>query len=92
MKLFLRHLLVCSLPLLGGVGAGYGFALKQGSCGALVGVIFTAKCHGVQREWQMRFQLAGAGVGTVVAAGLGTWLEQRRRRVVQPTTPTGDPS
>lgn len=92
MKTFLRQLLIAALPLLGGVGAGFGFAAKQGACGAMVGTLFAAKCHRVQLEWQMKFQLAGAGVGTLVAAALGTWLEHRRRRAVQRATPTGDPS
>lgn len=92
MKLFLRHLVVCALPLVFGIGAGYGFTLIQGSCSAMVGAIFTAKCHGRQREYQIRFQLAAAGAGTVIAAALGTWLEHRRRRAVQPTTSEGGPS
>lgn len=92
MKTFLRHLAVCALPLVVGIGAGYGFALKQGSCGALVGPIFAAKCHGRQLEYQLKFQLAGTAFGTLIAAGLGAWLEQRRRRAVQGTPSPGEPS
>jgi hypothetical protein len=92
MRTFFRQLAVCTLPLVGAIGAGYGFAAMQRSCGSLVGPIFAAKCHGRQLEYQMKFQLAGTALGTVLAAALGTWLEHRRRRVVQPTTPAGEPS
>jgi len=86
MKIFFRHLVLCALPILFAAGAGYGFTTIQGSCGAMVGALFAAKCAGRQREYQVRFQLAGAGFGTVLAATLGTWLEHRRRRAVQRTT------
>ena len=89
MKTFFRHLALCALPLVCGIGTGYGFARTQGSCGSLVGPIFAAKCHGRQLEYQLKFQLAGTGFGTVVAASLGAWLEQRRRRVVPPPTRAG---
>ena len=86
MKIFLRHLVLCALPLLFAAGAGYYFTTIQGSCGAMVGALFAAKCAGRQREYHERFQLAGAGFGTLLAATLGTWLEHRRRRAVQRTT------
>jgi len=86
MKIFFRHLVLCALPILFAAGAGYGFTTIQGSCGAMVGALFAAKCGGRQREYQARFQLAGAGFGTVLAATLGTWLEHRRRRAVHRTT------
>ncbi len=92
MKLFLRHLAVCALPLAFGIGASFGFTRIQGSCTAMVGPIFSAKCHGRQREYQLKFQLAGTGLGTVIAAALGTWLEHRRRRVVQPANPPSEAS
>src|SRR5213076_2165239 len=61
MKILLRHLVLCALPILFAAGAGYGFTTIQGSCGAMVGALFAAKCAGRQREYQARFQLAGAG-------------------------------
>ena len=92
MKIFLRHVVLCSLPLLFGAGAGYGFTFIQGSCGAMVGALFAGKCAGRQREYQAKFQLGGAAAGTVIAATLGTWLEHRRRRAVQVTPSEGEPS
>ena len=92
MKAFLRYLVLCALPILFAAGAGYYFTTIQGSCGAMVGALFSGKCAGRQREYRARFQLAGAGVGLVLAATLGTWLEHRRRRAVQPTTSAGEPS
>jgi hypothetical protein len=92
MGTFFRHLVVCALPLACGYGAGYGFAATRASCGSLVGPVFAAKCHGRQLEYQMRLQLAGTGLGTLVAATLGTWLEHRRRRAVQGATPAGETS
>ena len=92
MKRFFHHLLVCALPLAFGSGAGYGFTLIQGSCSAMVGPLFAGKCHGRQRDYQLRFQLAGAGLGTLIAATLETWLEHRRRRAVQPANPPGESS
>ncbi len=41
MKILLRHLVLCSLPILFGAGAGYGFTFIQGSCGAMVGALFS---------------------------------------------------
>ena len=92
MRSFVRNLVVAVLPLLFGVGAGYGFALSQQSCGKLVGALFASKCRGRQLEYQILFQTAGAGAGTLVAAVVGTWLEHRRRRVVQRPDLTGGPS
>ncbi len=92
MKLFFRHLVVVSLPLVLGLASGYGFARSHGSCGSLVGPIFAAKCHGRLLEYQMKFQTAGTAIGTVVAAALGAWLEHRRRRVVQRANSGGGPS
>ena len=92
MKTFLRHLVLCALPIAFGFGAGYYFTFIQGSCSAMVGPIFSAACHGRQRQYQMRFQLAGAAAGTLIAASFGTWLEHRRRKAVQPTTSEGEPT
>jgi len=98
MKTFLRQLVVCALPLLFAAGSGYYFTTIQGSCGAMVGALFSGKCAGRQRQYLVRFQLGGAAVGTVIAATLGAVLEHRRRRAVQrttaeqPSTPVGEPS
>jgi len=92
MKIFLRHLVLCALPLVFAFGAGYAFTTVQGSSGAMVGALFAGKCRGVQRDYRTKFQLAGGGVGILVAATLGTWLEHRRRRAVQRTNSLGEPS
>lgn len=92
MKTFVRHLVLCSLPILFAAGAGFYFTTIQGSCGAMVGALFAGKCAGRQREYHAMFQLGGAAAGTLIAASLGTWLEHRRRRAVQPTTSAGEPS
>src|SRR2546423_11772528 len=86
MKTFIRNLVLCALPLLFAMGAGYGFTRIQGSCGAMVGALFAAKCAGRQRQYQTKFQLAGAGFGMVLAATLGSWLEHRRRLTAQRAT------
>lgn len=92
MKVLLRHALLCALPLVLGVAAGQGFAYRRQSCTRMVGSLFADKCRGRVLEYQMWFQVAGAGAGTLLAATIGTWLEHRRRRVVQRPDPTGDPS
>jgi hypothetical protein len=92
MGTFLRHLVLCALPLAFAYGAGHGFSRVQGSCGAMVGALLAGKCRGVQQQYRVRFQLAGGGVGVLIAATLGTWLELRRRRAVQPATPGGETS
>ena len=98
MKTLLRHLVLCSLPLLFAAGSGYYFTTIQGSCGAMVGALFSGKCAGRQRQYLARFQLGGGATGVVIAATLGALLELRRRRAVQrttdeqPTTPVGEPS
>lgn len=92
MKILRRHLLLAALPLACGLAASYGFEYFQGSCGAMVGPLFSAKCHGRQLEYQLLFQTAGTALGTVIAALTGYWLELRRRRVVPPEEPKrGDP-
>ena len=92
MRVFLRHLVLCSLPIVFAAGSGYYFTTIQGSCGAMVGALFSGKCAGRQREYRTKFQLGGAAAGVLVVATLGTWLEHRRRRAVQPTTSEGEPS
>ena len=96
MKVFLRHFFITLLPLVFGVGAGWGFAFvlsyTRSTCGRLVGPVFAPKCHWIQLEYQMMWMMGGMAVGVVLAAILGTWLELRRRRVVQPADPNqGDP-
>ena len=87
MKIFLRHLLIAAVPLACGITTSYGFARAQGSCGALVGPIFAAKCHGRQLEYQLLFQTAGTALGVLIGAFMGFWMELRRRRVVQTEDP-----
>lgn len=84
MKILLRHFILAAVPLACGIAASYGFAHMMGSCGALVGPLFAAKCHGRQLQYQLLAQTAGTALGTVIAAFIGCWLELRRRRVVQP--------
>jgi len=93
MRVFLRHFLIASLPLVFGLAAGWGFAFSQNSCGRLVGPVFAPKCHWIQLEYQIMFMMAGTALGCVVAATLGFWLELRRRRAVQRSDPNqGGPS
>jgi hypothetical protein len=92
MKVLLRHVLLCALPLLLGLGASYGFAYYQQSCGRMVGALFAAKCRGRQLQYQMLFQTGGTGLGTLLAGTIGAWLEHRRRRAVQRPDPTGEQS
>src|SRR5437762_13535731 len=98
MKIFLRHLALCALPVLFAAGAGHYFTTIQGSCGAMVGALFSGKCAGRQRQYLARFQLGGGAAGVVIAATLGALLELRRRRAgrrtadEQPTTPGRRPS
>jgi len=83
MKVFLRHFFIALLPLVFGLGASWGFAFSQNTCGRLVGPVFAPKCHWIQLEYQIGFMMAGTALGCVVAATLGAWLELRRRRAVQ---------
>src|SRR5439155_15009433 len=80
MKLQLRHFFVALLPLLFGLGASWGFAFSQNTCGRLVGPIFAPKCHWIQLEYQLGFQMAGTLLGCLIAAVLGASLERRSRR------------
>jgi uncharacterized membrane protein YfcA len=87
-RILLRHLGIAAVPLACAIVASYGFARAQGSCGAMVGPILAAKCHGRQLEYQLLVQLAGTAFGSVIAAFIGARLESRRRRVVQPEAST----
>jgi hypothetical protein len=80
MVIAMRHLVLAAFPVLVGLGAGWGFAYLQESCGQAVGFLFAAKCRGVQLEYQLLFQTFGTVGGGVLAAMLGTWLEHRRKR------------
>lgn len=75
-----RHVLLATLPLLLGIGAGWGFAVMQGSCTDLVGLLLAPMCRGRQLQYQILFHLWGTGVGCLLTATLGAWLELRRRR------------
>jgi hypothetical protein len=77
----LRHFFVALLPLAFGFAASLGFALTQDKCGRLVGPLFSPKCHWIQLEYQLGFQMAGTLLGCLIAALLGAWLERRSRRV-----------
>jgi hypothetical protein len=92
MGIVMRHFFLAILPLVFGVGASWGFAFSQPSCGHLVGPVFGPKCHWKQLEYQIKFQAAGTALGCLLAAGIGSVLELRRRRAVQRTTQTGEPS
>ncbi|HEV8265022.1 MAG TPA: hypothetical protein VGQ06_08720 [Gemmatimonadales bacterium] len=83
MKVFLRHFFIALLPLAFGVGAGWAFAFSVPTCGRLVGPVFAPKCHWMQLEYYIQFQVAGTALGCLIATILGTWLELRRRRAVQ---------
>ncbi len=82
MKLQFRHFLVALLPLIFGVAASWGFAFSQNTCGRLVGPLFAPKCHWIQLEYQLGFQMAGTLLGCLIAAVVGASLERRSRRGV----------
>ena len=87
MRIFFRHFAIALLPLVCGLAASWGFAyslvLTRSTCGRLVGPLFAPKCHWVQLEYQLGWQMAGTALGCLLATWLGTVLELRRRRVVQ---------
>jgi hypothetical protein len=91
MKVFFRHFFIALLPLVFGALAGWGFAFTlaytHNTCGRLVGPVFAPKCHWIQLEYQIMWMMAGTAFGCVVATTVGTWLELRRRRAVQPADP-----
>lgn len=83
MRILLRHFTIALLPLACGAAASMAFAFSQDTCGRLVGPLFTPKCHWIQLQYQLGFQMAGTALGCVLAATLGFWMELRRRRAVQ---------
>jgi len=87
-RIILRHVILLSLPLLFGLGARYGVAWSQASCGSLVGPLLAAKCGRIQRDYYLMLQTAGTAVGCALAATIGIWLERRRVRAGA-TLPTG---
>jgi hypothetical protein len=88
-RIVTRHVLLAALPLAAGVAAGWGFALAQGSCADLVGVLLAPMCRGRQLQYQILFQAWGTAAGCALTAILGIWLEMRRRRAgaVEPPPP-----
>jgi hypothetical protein len=91
MKTVAYVLALCTLPIALGVGARYGFARIQGSCTAMVGPLLVGECHTRQRRYQLKFELAAATVGVLIAAA-AAGLEHRRRRVVEHPNSTGETS
>lgn len=75
-----RHALLATLPLTLGIAAGWVFAVMQGSCSDLVGLLLAPMCRGRQLQYQILFHLWGTAAGCVLTAALGAWLELRRRR------------
>lgn len=92
MRIVFRHFFLSLLPVLFGVGAGWGFAFSQQKCGRLVGPVFGPKCHWVQLEYEIKFMMAGMALGALLSTALGSRLELRRGRAVQQATRTGEPS
>ena len=80
MKVYLRHFFIAFLPLIIGLAASWGFAFSQDKCGRLVGPIFAPKCHWIQLEYQLGFQMAGTALGCLIAVVVGASLERRSRR------------
>ena len=83
MKLQLRHFFIALLPLIFCLAASWGFAFSQNTCGRLVGPLFAPKCHWIQLEYQLGFQMAGTVLGCLIAAVLGASLERRSRRAAE---------
>ena len=81
----LRHFFVALLPLVFGFGASLTFALTQDKCARLVGPLFAPKCHWIQLEYQLGFQMAGTLLGCLIAAVVGALLERRSRRAMERT-------
>jgi len=75
-----RHVLLATLPLTLGIAAGWGFAVMQGSCSDLVGLLLAPMCRGRQLQYQILFHLWGTAAGCFLTATLGAWLELRRLR------------
>src|SRR5204863_332387 len=82
MRIFLRHVVLCSLPLLFGAGAGYGFTFSQGSCGAVEGAggstLHHVWFHGDTQVGDVELQVGGSpwrtwSRKTVPADWTGAW-------------------
>lgn len=89
MRIYFRHFFIAFLPLIIGLAASWGFAFSQNTCGRLVGPIFAPKCHWIQLEYQLGFQMAGTAFGCLIAVVVGASLERRSRRKpddVEPVT------
>jgi hypothetical protein len=87
MGILAKHLLLASLPLILGLGAGWGFALSQESCGQMVGLLFAGKCRGTLLEYQILLQTGGTALGCLLVALIGVRGELRRRRDVPRANP-----
>jgi hypothetical protein len=79
-RIVFRHVLLAALPLVAGIGAGWGFSVMQGSCTDLVGFLLAPMCRGRQYQYQILFHLWGTAAGCLLAASVGIWLELRRQR------------
>lgn len=90
-RIVTRHVLLAALPLVAGVAAGWGFALAQGSCADLVGLLLAPMCRGRQLQYQILFQAWGTAAGCTLTAVLGIWLEMRRRRLAARAEPPQPP-
>src|SRR5438046_9863603 len=71
MRIILRHFFLALLPLVFGIGAGWGFAFAVPSCGRLVGPVFGRKCHWKQLDYQIHFHMAGVAFGWLLAGTVG---------------------
>ena len=79
-RIVIRHVVLAALPLVLGVGLGWGFAWRLAHCGGLVGPLFAAKCGRIQAQYQLWIQTAGTALGSLLAALIGIGLEWRRAR------------
>src|SRR5947207_13297366 len=84
MKIQLRHFFVALLPLIFGLGASWGFAFSQNTCGHLVGPIFAPKCHWIQLEYQLGFQFAGTLFVCLIVSVVGALLDRISSWRIQP--------
>jgi hypothetical protein len=89
-RIVARHLILASVPLVIGVGAGWVFAHQQPGCGSLVGPLFAAKCGRMLVQYQLWFQTLGTAAGCVLAAAVGIWLERRRMKRAARPAPAPD--
>src|SRR5438094_9703984 len=75
MKAFLRYAILCALPILFAAGAGRYFTTIHGSCGAMVGTLFSGMCAGRPRDYLVLLHIDVAVVGMVTALPLGDILD-----------------